>query len=371
MAMNGTTNYGTPPVYGAPSYAGQPGAAAAPVPADMQALNSSIDMQLKSQMSRGAVPTSMPQSVSVAPQQTSAPKPAPANDPSTDPADQGNVSWALLMEMKQSSGQQMTPAETARYQGIMTRANNGAAPTTAPTTSQAPQSTDTDPANQGNVTWALVMEMKQASGQQMSPAEQARYQGIMARANQGQPTTNTTAPGGTTNTTNTTNTTMPTTLPTSNPSAPSQPDAGNAQPMGQAEYDSEVKWAMVFEKSDAAKRYNAFNKEKKIRSGQAEGSPAMTDQQFASESAWAQQFAQSPDIIRYKRIAGEVKRRQTAGERTRPTGLLDKVKNFFSGLIGRFTKKKDPQPQQQQQPAQTQGSGAPPTGQSAPAPTGA
>ena len=30
----------------------------------------------------------------------------------------------------------------------------------------------------------------------------------------------------------------------------------------------------------------------------------MTDQQFATEAAWAQQFAQTPDILRYKRIAG-------------------------------------------------------------------
>lgn len=297
MAMNGTTNYGTPPVYGASPYGSQPAAAA--VPADMQSLNASIDMALKSQMARGVVPTSMPQPVS-APTQTAAPVTAPAG-PSADA---------------------------------------------------------TDPANQGNITWALLMEMKQSSGQALTPGEQARYQGIMARANQGQPTT--TIP-----------TTTSPTAPTQPVTAPSQPDATPAQPMAQDEYDTEVKWAVAFEKSDEAKRYNAYNKEKKIRAGQAEGSPSMTDQQFATESAWAQQFAQTPDILRYKRIAAEVKRRQASGERTRPTGMLDKVKNFFSGLFGKFFKKKDPQPQAQptQQPAQSQG-GFPPTGQSAPAPTG-
>jgi hypothetical protein len=147
--------------------------------------------------------------------------------------------------------------------------------------------------------------------------------------------------------------------------APTQPTA--SQPMSQQEYDVEVKWAVAFEKTDAAKRYNAFNKEKKIRSGQAEGTPAMNDQQFATESAWAQQFAQTPDVQRYKRIATEVKRRQASGERTKPSGLMDKVKDFFGGLIGRFTKKKAPQSAAQ---PQGQGNMTPPNGSQAPAPTG-
>jgi hypothetical protein len=323
----------------------------------MQALNASIDSQLRSQIGRGTVPTSMPQSVS-APQQTAAAPQtaAPANDPSTDPADQGNVSWALLMEMKQSSGQALSPAETARYQAMAARMKNGAAATPAATS--APAATDTDPANSGNIAWALLMEMKQTTGG-LSPAEQARYQGIMARANQGQPTQTTTQPTGNGQTN------VPMDLPTTG-QAPAQPDAGNVvapttatQPMSQDEYNVEVKWAVGFEKSANAKRYNAFNTEKKIRGGQAEGKPAMSDQQFASEATWAQTFSQSADIIRYKRIAGEVKRRQAAGESTKPTGgILDKVKNFFSGLLGKFMKKKEP-------------AGAPQTGQTAPAPTGA
>jgi hypothetical protein len=364
MAMNGMTNYGTPPAYGATSYPGQqPGAAPAAVPADLQALNSSLDMQLRGAMNRGAVPATMPQTFAPAPATTPQPS-APASDPSTDPSQQGNISWALLMEMKQSSGQQLSSAEQARYQAIMTRANQGQAPaSTGP--AAAPNAASTDPAQQGNISWALLMEMKEASGQPMTPAEKARYQAIMARANQAQPTAPTQPTGFDPGPAQPSNQT-----PSPTP-APSQPDAGNtAQPMSQADYDNEVKWALTFEKSDNAKRYNTFNKEKKIRSGQAEGSPAMTEQQFATEAAWAQQFSQTPDIARYKRIAAEVKRRQASGERTRPTGLLDKVKNFFTGLIGRFTKKSDPQPQPQQQTQATGGNTAPPSGQSAPAPTG-
>jgi hypothetical protein len=355
MAMNGTTNYGTPPAYGAQTYAGGQPAAAPQVPADMQALNASIDAQLRSQAARGAVPTSMPQSVS-APVQTTAPTQtsAPANDPATDPADQGNVSWALLMEMKQSSGQALSPAETARYQAMAAQMKGGPAPTGNTAPASAPAAAATDPADSGNIAWALLMEMKQSTGG-LSPAEQARYQGIMARANQGQPT-QTTANG---------QNTVPMDLPTTG-GAPTQPDAGNVvapttatQPMNQKEYDVEVKWAVGFEKSANAKRYNAYNTEKKIRSGQAEGKPAMSDQQFASEGAWAQTFSQSADIIRYKRIAGEVKRRQAAGESTKPTGgILDKVKSFFSGLTAKFMPKKAP-------------ASAPQTGQTAPAPTGA
>ncbi|MBC7541914.1 MAG: hypothetical protein H7338_04215 [Candidatus Sericytochromatia bacterium] len=356
MAMNSTNSYGAAPAYGAEPAAGTQQQASAS--GDPAALSQSIDNQLKAYTARGAVPATMPGTspASATPTPFDVPRlqstGTTANAANTDPGDQGNVSWALLMEMKKSSGQSLTPDEDVRYQAIMVRANGGAAPAGSPPAA-APTAAGTDPGQQGNVTWALLMEMKKSSGQGLSGGEQARYDAIMTRANSGA------APAVPVQT-GSGQTTMPTELPAGPTAA-----APAATPMTQPEYNVEVKWALTFEKSADAQRYNAFNREKKIRTGAAEGKPAMDDPKFATEGAWAQTFSQTPDTIRYKRIAGEVQRRKAAGENVKPSGgMLDKVKNFFSGLIGKFTGKGKAKPAAQ--PAAT---GAPNGGQQAPPPS--
>src|SRR5262249_42345329 len=123
--------------------------------------------------------------------------PAAAAPTGTDPSQAGNITWGLLMDMKKANGGALSPTEQARYDALMAAANGGspAAPGGAaagPAAPSAPPATGTDPSQAGNITWGLLMDMKKANGGTLTASEQARYNALMAAANQGAPA----APGG-------------------------------------------------------------------------------------------------------------------------------------------------------------------------------
>lgn len=228
-----------------------------------------------------------------------------------------DMAWAMLMEIKHTAGMGVSGAEQARYQQIAGQVQGGGA------AGGSMPAGATDASQAGNISWAMLMEIKHHAGMGLSAAEQARYQSLAAAIQGSAPQPGASPMAGGVRT-------IPTELGAAGPT-------GGPQPMTQAEYDKEVKWAVSFEKSEPARRYNAFKTEHNVRTGRAEGSPKMDDAKYRSEMAWAEQFAQSADIQRYKRVSAEVQRRQAAGESTKPTSMIGRAMDWAKGLWNRFT----------------------------------